>query len=300
MKYLISGGSGLVGKVITNKILAQNEQVNWLTSSKKQQKNVSCFGWNIDTNEIDSNCFTDVDAIIHLAGAGVAEENWTEKRKKELIDSRIKSTQLLFDSIKNLTNKPKVIISASAIGIYKNQNDLLLNEESEQGTDFLATLTKDWENAVDQFESIGIRVVKLRIGIVLSAEGGYLQKVAAPAKFGFASALGNGKMITSWIHVNDLANLFLFAAKTENIDGVYNAVAPNPVTNYEITKQIAKALHRPFFMPNVPAFALKLIFGEMAAVILMSQNISAQKTINAGFKFEFETVNEALKNIYKK
>lgn len=300
MKYLISGGSGLVGKVITNKILAQNEQVNWLTSSKKQQKNVSCFGWNIDTNEIDSNCFTDVDAIIHLAGAGVAEENWTEKRKKELIDSRIKSTQLLFDSIKNLTNKPKVIISASAIGIYKNQNDLLLNEESEEGRDFLATLTKDWENAVDQFESIGIRVVKLRIGIVLSAEGGYLQKVAAPAKFGFASALGNGKMITSWIHVNDLANLFLFAAKTENIDGVYNAVAHNPVANYEITKQIAKALHRPFFMPNVPAFALKLIFGEMAAVILMSQNISAQKTINAGFKFEYETVEQALNNIYKK
>jgi hypothetical protein len=300
MKYLISGGSGLVGKAITNKILAQNEQVNWLTSSKKEQKNVSCFSWNIYKNEIDNNCFAGVDAIIHLAGAGVAEKNWTEKRKKELIDSRIKSTQLLFDSVKNLANKPKVLVAASAIGIYKNQNDLLLNEESELGTDFLATLTKDWEDAVNQFETIGIRVVKLRIGIVLSADGGYIQKVAAPAKLGFASALGNGKMITSWIHIDDLANLFLYAAKTKNLNGVYNAVAPNPITNYEITKQIAKALHRPFFMPNVPAFALKLIFGEMAAVILMSQNISAQKTINAGFKFEFETVTQALNNIYKK
>jgi len=300
MKYLISGGSGLVGKVLTSKILAQNEQVNWLTSSKKEQKNVSCFSWNIETNQIDNDCFIGVDAIIHLAGAGVADKNWSDLRKKELIDSRIKSTQLLFDSVKNLTKKPKVIVAASAIGIYKNQNDHLLTEESEQGTDFLATLTSDWENAVNQFESIGIRVVKLRIGIVLSANGGYLLKVAAPAKWGFASALGNGKMITSWIHIDDLANLFLYAAKNENLQGVYNAVAPNPVTNNEITKQIAKALNRPFFMPNVPTFALKLIFGEMANVILMSQNISANKTINAGFKFKFEHVLQALNQIYSK
>jgi hypothetical protein len=300
MKYLISGGSGLVGKVLTSKILAQNEQVNWLTSSKKEQKNVSCFSWNIETNQIDNDCFIGVDAIIHLAGAGVADKNWSDLRKKELIDSRIKSTQLLFDSVKNLTKKPKVIVAASAIGIYKNQNDHLLTEESEQGTDFLATLTSDWENAVNQFESIGIRVVKLRIGIVLSANGGYLLKVAAPAKWGFASALGNGKMITSWIHIDDLANLFLYAAKNENLQGVYNAVAPNPVTNNEITKQIAKALNRPFFMPNVPTFALKLIFGEMANVILMSQNVSANKTINAGFKFKYEHVLQALNQIYSK
>ncbi|MBJ7428707.1 MAG: TIGR01777 family oxidoreductase [Bacteroidia bacterium] len=300
MKYLISGGSGLVGKVLTDKILAQHEQVNWLTSSKKAQIGVNCFSWDIEKNEIDSNCLEGVDAIIHLAGAGVADKNWTDSRKKELIDSRIKSTQLLFDAVKNLTTKPKVIVAASAIGIYKNQNDLLLHEESELGTDFLATLTKDWENAVNQFESIGIRLVKLRIGIVLSATGGYLLKLAAPAKWGFASALGNGKMITSWIHIDDLANLFLYAALNENLNGVYNAVASNPVTNYEITKQIAKSLNRPFFMPNVPAFALKLIFGEMAAVILMSQNISASKTLNTGFKFKYETVAQALKQIYSK
>lgn len=299
MKYLITGGSGLVGSVITEKILQENAEVNWLTTSKKENKGVNSFNWNIYKNQIDTNCFEGVNTIIHLAGAGVADKKWSTARKKELVESRILSSQLLFDSLKKLKNKPQTIVSASAIGIYKNQGDELLNEESEKGSDFLADLTKQWEKVVDQFESIGIRVVKIRIGIVLSEKGGYLKSVAAPAKFGLAAALGNGKMITSWIHISDLANLFLFAANHENLNGVYNAVAPNPVTNSEMTSQIAKALHRPYFLPNIPAFLLKIAFGEMAAVILMSQNISSKKAVGAGFKFEFNHVQEALENIYQ-
>jgi uncharacterized protein (TIGR01777 family) len=248
---------------------------------------------------LDENCFQDVDVIIHLAGAGIADKKWTVERKKELIESRIKSTQLLFEYLKLMKNKPKTIVCSSAIGIYKNQNDHLLNEESETGSDFLADLTFQWEQAVNKFETIGIRVVKLRIGIVLSKDGGYLKSIAAPIKLGLAAALGTGKMITSWIHISDLANLFLYAAVNEKMQGVFNAVAPNPVTNFEMTKQIAKTLNKPFFLPNVPAFILKLVFGEMSSVILMSQNISSKKTEEIGFKFEYLNVTDALKNIYK-
>jgi uncharacterized protein len=299
MKYLITGGSGLIGSEITKILLEKKEVVNWLTSSKKEKKDVNSFNWNINKNQLDENCFLDVDVIFHLAGAGIADKKWSDERKKELIESRIKSTQLLFEYLKLMKNKPKTIVCSSAIGIYKNQNDNLLNEESESGSDFLADLTNQWEIAVNKFEDIGIRVVKLRIGIVLSRNGGYLKSIAAPIKYGFAAALGTGKMITSWIHITDLANLFLFAAKNDEMNGVYNAVAPNPVTNYQMTKQIAKALNRPFFLPNVPAFILKLVFGEMSSVILMSQNVSSKKTEKSGFEFKFIYLIDALRNIYK-
>lgn len=299
MKYLITGGSGLIGSEITKILLEKKEVVNWLTSSKKEKKDVNSFNWNINKNQLDENCFQDVDVIFHLAGAGIADKKWSDERKKELIESRIKSTQLLFEYLKLMKNKPKTIVCSSAIGIYKNQNDNLLNEESESGSDFLADLTNQWEIAVNKFEGIGIRVVKLRIGIVLSKNGGYLKSIAAPIKYGFAAALGTGKMITSWIHITDLANLFLFAAENDKMNGVYNAVAPNPVTNFQMTKQIAKVLNRPFFLPNVPAFILKLVFGEMSSVILMSQNISSKKTEKSGFEFRFIYLIDALRNIYK-
>ena len=299
MKYLITGGSGLIGNEITKILLEKKEVVNWLTSSKKENKDVNSFNWNINKNQLDENCFQDVDVIIHLAGAGIADKKWSDERKKELIESRIKSTQLLFEYLKAMKNKPKTIVCSSAIGIYKNQNDNLLNEESESGSDFLADLTNQWEIAVNKFEGIGIRVVKLRIGIVLSRNGGYLKSIAAPIKYGFAAALGTGKMITSWIHITDLANLFLFAAENDKMNGVYNAVAPNPVTNFQMTKQIAKVLNRPFFLPNVPAFILKLVFGEMSSVILMSQNVSSKKTEKSGFEFKFIYLKDALRNIYK-
>ncbi|MES2725573.1 MAG: TIGR01777 family oxidoreductase [Bacteroidota bacterium] len=297
MKYLITGGSGLIGKRITQEMLLKNNRVNWLSSSHKQQNGVESFHWDIKANKINTDCFNGVDAIIHLAGAGVTDHNWTPAYKKEMIDSRILSTRLLFNSLKDLPQKPKVIVSASAIGIYGNITEDLTLENAPAGDIFLAKLTQQWEEEVDRFEQLGIRVVKLRIGIVLAAEGGFLKKVAAPAKWGLGAALGNGKMITSWIHANDLVNMFLFAAHHENINGAYNAVATHPVSNYEITKQIAKALHKPFFMPNVPAFALRLVFGEMASIILSSQNISSQKITNAGFTFQFNEIEPAINHL---
>lgn len=298
MKYLITGGSGMIGKRITQEILLKNNEVNWLSSSYKQQKGVQSFHWDIKTNKIDTNCFNGVDTIIHLAGAGVTDRNWTADYKKEMIDSRILSTRLLFNSLKDLPHKPKVIVSASAIGIYGNITEELTTEIAPAGNTFLAKLTQQWEEEVDLFEQLGIRVVKLRVGIVLATEGGFLKKVAAPAKWCLGAALGNGKMITSWIHINDLVNMFLFAAEHDNLHGAYNAVAPHPVSNYEISKQIARALHKPFFMPNVPVFALRLVFGEMAFIILSSQHISSQKITHAGFTFRFNEIEPALNHLF--
>lgn len=298
MKYLITGGSGMIGKRITQEILLKNNEVNWLSSSYKQQNGVQSFHWDIKTNKIDTDCFNGVDVIIHLAGAGVTDHNWTEDYKKEMIDSRILSTRLLFNSLKNLPQKPKVIVSASAIGIYGHITEELTTEIAPAGNTFLAKLTQQWEEEVDLFEQLGIRVVKLRVGIVLATEGGFLKKVAAPAKWGLGAALGNGKMITSWIHINDLVNMFLFAAEHDKLHGAYNAVAPHPVSNYEISKQIARALHKPFFMPNVPVFALRLVFGEMASIILSSQHISSQKITSAGFTFRFNDIEPALNNLF--
>jgi len=300
MKYLITGGSGMVGTRITEVLLKNHQEVNWLSSSKKSKQGVNSFYWNIKTNEFDNKCLEGVDVIIHLAGTGIADKNWTPERKVELIDSRIKSTALLLEAIKKTSSKPKAIIAASAIGIYKNKGNDLLDENATIGNDFLATLTHDWEKAMDGFEALNIRTVKVRIGIVLAPEGGYLNKIAAPAKFGFAAALGDGKAMTSWIHIDDLVSMFLFFSNKNNLNGVYNAVAPHPVSNYEMTSQIAKALHKPFFMPNVPSFALKLVFGEMASVILMSQNISCKKIIETGFEFKHVELPNALQNLLSK
>jgi uncharacterized protein len=297
MKYLITGGSGLIGREITQLILKENDQVNWLSTSKKKQNGVATYSWDLEKGTIESGCFDGVNAIIHLAGAGVADHKWTPAYKKLLITSRIDSAQLLFKELEKIENRPKVIISASAIGIYGNLTAGETSENAAIGDSFLAELTQNWENEVDKLEQLGIRVVKLRIGIVLAADGGFIKKVAAPAKFGFAAALGNGKMQTSWIHITDLANMFLFGAKNDQLHGAYNAVAPNPVSNYEITKQIAKALHKPFFLPNIPAFVLKLIFGEMTDMLLSSQHVSAKKIQAAGFSFKYKIIQEALKNI---
>lgn len=297
MKYLVTGGSGLIGSEITRMLLKENDQVNWLSSSKKEQNGVTTYNWDLEKGTIENGCFEGVDTIIHLAGAGVADKKWTPAYKNLLITSRIDSTRLLFSELEKINNRPKVIIAASAIGIYGNLTAGETFENAAIGNSFLAELTQNWENEVDKMEQLGIRVVKLRIGIVLAAEGGFIKKVAAPAKFGFAAALGNGKMQTSWIHINDLANMFLFAVKNEQLHGAYNAVAPNPVSNYEITKQIAKALHKPFFLPNIPAFVLKLVFGEMTDMLLSSQYVSSKKIQEAGFSFKYKTIQEALNNI---
>ena len=294
---LLTGGTGLIGLSLTEKLLEKGYHVSHLSRSPGKDERVKTFLWDIDKDQIDEQCVDGVDIIIHLAGAGIADKPWTEERKRELIDSRAKSIQLVYELLGEKNHRVKSVISASAIGYYSDRGDELLTEESAPNTDFMAECCVDWEAAVDKGKELGLRIVKYRTGVVLD-KGGALAKIEMPIKLWVGSPLGSGKQWIPWIHWRDVMDMYLFAIDNENLEGVYNMVAPNPVTNKQLTQAIAKQLHKPLWAPNVPAFLLKLIMGEMSTIVLGSTKVSAQKIIGAGFKFSYPEVPEALKNIY--
>lgn len=296
-KILITGGTGLVGKVLTQSLLEKGYQVAYLSRSKKQIENVEVYEWDIPNQKIEEEAFKDLEGVIHLAGAGVADKSWTAARKKEILDSRTESTKLLHHYLSKVESKPKAFISASAIGIYGDSGEILMTEGSPQATDFLADVTKKWEKEIDPIADLGIRTVKLRIGVVLSPDGGALAKLVQPIRMGAGAALGSGKQYMSWIHIQDLANMFVWALENENSVGAYNAVAPSPVSNSEMTQQIAKVLKKPLILPNVPSFAMKLMLGEMASIVLAGSKVSSQKIEAAGFEFQFADLEKTLKDL---
>jgi uncharacterized protein (TIGR01777 family) len=298
MNILITGGTGLVGTVVTELALQTGYQVSFLSRSAKSIPQVKVFQWDIAQKKIDIQAIEQADYIIHLAGAGVADKRWSDAYKQEILDSRIISTQLLQEAISKSIKKPKAIVAASAVGIYGfDTGDTLMQEDSRQGEGFLAEVTKKWEEELLKFENLGIRTAIMRIGIVLSTKGGALQKMMQPVQFFAGSALGSGKQYMSWIHIRDLARMFLFAIENEQIQGVYNAVGNTPVTNETLTKAIAKVMNKPLFLPNVPEFALRLMLGEMASMVIGGNRVSNEKIVKAGFQYEFETLEEALKNL---
>lgn len=297
-KILITGASGLVGTALKKRLLDKGYEVN--TLSRKKTSDPNTYVWDIFKGEIDTNCFNDVDAVIHLAGEPVAEKKWTSEQKQLIIDSRVKSTELLYSAIKSTKNHNiKSFISASAVGYYGDCGDEILTENSDNGFGFLADCCKLWETAVDTGKAMGLRIVKLRTGIVLSKDGGALPQLALPVKLFSGSALGTGKQWTPWLHLDDLVQMYIDALENVKMEGSYNACAPFPVTNIGLTKAIAKQLHRPFWPVKVPKAILKIILGERIDAVLMSNNCSAQKLLDAGFKFKFTRVDEALKEIYK-
>jgi len=301
MRVLITGATGLIGKEIVRLCHNENINVNFLTTTKsklKTQKNYKGFYWNPYEREIDIDCFKEVDAIIHLAGANVAKR-WTESYKKEIIKSRVEVSQFLFLSLKNQNHNIKQIISASAIGIYPDSLTKYYEESNiEFDSSFLSYVVQEWESAVDVFSSLNLNVAKIRIGLVLSNKGGALPKVSQPVKLGFGTIFGNGDQWQSWIHVEDLAKLFLFVFK-HNLKGIYNGVAPNPVTQKEFTKTIAEILNRPIWLPNVPKIVMKLVLGEMHILLFASQRVSSKKVENLGFDFEYHHLKTALMNLIK-
>jgi uncharacterized protein (TIGR01777 family) len=250
---------------------------------------------------MDPKALIGVDAIIHLAGAGIAEKRWTPERKKEILESRTQSSELLFETLKSSPNQVKAVISATAIGYYGLTTlDQWCTEESPAGTDFLATVTKAWEDSLKSTETLDKRLIMLRIGVVLSNKGGALLEMAGPVKWGVGAPLGSGKQWVSWIHVEDLCRMFLHALENENMAGVYNAVAPNPVTNRELNKAIAQALHRPLTLPPVPEFVLKIILGEMTQIVVNGARVSCDKIKSTGFEFIFADARGAVKNLLEK
>lgn len=290
----------MIGRKLTDLLLSKGYQVNHLSRQPNPNPEVNTFLWDVNKGQIDERCINNVDTIVHLAGANVADGRWTDKRKKEIIESRTKSIGLIY---KLLKAKPqhtvKSVISASAVGYYGDRADNLLTETSAPGTDFLANVCLQWEHAVDAGSSLGLRLAKLRTGVVLDAKGGALAAIAKPVKFGLGAPLGTGRQWVSWIHEEDVIEMYLYAIENESINGDYNMVAPNPVTNKQLTKAVAAELHRPLLLPKVPAFALELILGEMSSMVLSSQKASAQKIEDAGFKFKYPTLMWALKDIYK-
>lgn len=299
-KVLITGASGLVGSRLTELLLQQGYEVVHLSRQAKAGK-VTAYAWDVSTGTLDEKAFDGVDAVIHLAGAGVADRRWTTKRKKEILDSRVQSARLLYQTLKKQSHQVKTFISASAIGIYGfGLNDEIFTENSKPGNDFLAQVVTTWENEVNAVRSLGIRTTILRIGIVLSKEGGALKEMARPVRFGIGSPLGTGKQYLSWIHIDDLCRMFLLALQNESISGVYNATGVEPVTNAELTRAIAAILKKPLWLPRVPAFALRLVLGEMAEMVLNGSVVSSQKIQQAGFTFLHTELRSALIDLFKK
>jgi uncharacterized protein (TIGR01777 family) len=293
---LITGGTGLIGKHLCN--VLRSKGYNILILSRNKTNNPNTYYWNISENYIDPKAIQTADYVIHLAGSGIADKRWTKKIKKELIDSRVKSANLLFSKIKTLNPNLKAFISASGIGYYGTiTSEKIFKETDASGNDFLATVCKVWEEASNQFNSLNIRTVILRTGVVFSKKGGAFEKMSQPIKLGFGSPIGTGNQYIPWIHIDDLCNMYVEAIENNELNGIYNAVASDYVTNEFLTKSIATILDKKAWLPNVPSFILKLIFGEMAVILLEGSRVSAEKIKSTGFKFKYPFLLEALKDL---
>jgi uncharacterized protein (TIGR01777 family) len=295
----------MIGKALTQALIERGFNVVILTrhiSNQQETKSdkLSYAIWNVEKQTIDKNAFAKADYIIHLAGASVAEKRWTKKRKQEIVSSRVNSGRLIADSLKNFPNKVKTVVSATAIGWYgPDKNDgKKFTEDDLSSNDFLGQTCKQWEAAIEPASFLGKRLVKLRIGIVLSKEGGAYVEFKKPLKFRLATILGNGKQIVSWIHIDDLVRAILFAMENEKMEGVYNAAAPHPVSNKELVLEIAiKERGRSYFPVHVPIFALKIRLGEMSIEVLKSATVSSEKIREAGFIFQYPDLKSAISQL---
>lgn len=295
-KILITGGSGLVGKHLSQLLSFNGHQVAHLSRSHKSNEPYPTFVWDIRAGTIDEQAFKGIDYIIHLAGAGVADKKWTAQRKQVIIDSRVESIKLLHHYVGRVGVKLKSFISASAIGYYgMDAGAIPLTEDSPSGNDFLAEVVRLWENEADTFKSL-TKVAKVRIGVVLSSEGGAMKEIAKPIKLYAGAPLGSGRQMMSWVHIEDLCRIFQYVLEKE-LEGTYNATAPNPVTNEALTKSLAKALDKPLILPKVPAFAIELMMGEMAGMILGGSNVMSDKIQSQGFEFKFSNIDHAVKSL---
>ncbi|MFD2550282.1 TIGR01777 family oxidoreductase [Bizionia sediminis] len=299
MKVLITGATGLVGKAIVAQCHQQNIVVHYLTTSKdklENKENYKGFYWNPSNHEIDTACLEGVEVVINLAGATIANR-WTAAYKNTILNSRLNTLRLMKQTLENNPHTVSHVISASAIGIYPDSLTNYYDEDTPGvSASFLGQVVEQWEAMTDQFKSLNVLVSKVRIGLVLDAKEGALPQIVKPVKFGAGAAFGSGNQWQSWIHITDLARVFMFVME-QKMPGVFNAVAPNPVTNTELTKAVASVLKKPLFLPNIPKSAMKLVLGEMHILLFESQRVSSKKIEEAGFQFQFVCIKPALQNL---
>lgn len=293
--FLITGGTGLVGQELSRVLMAQGHKVRVLSTRQSHNEHAH---WDPSQGTMDTDALKGVEAVFHLAGANVAER-WTRKHKQAILDSRIQGAETLFQAIQDMPadQRPKAFISASAVGIYPNDPERLYHENDGGAEGFLGDVVRAWEHQADRMEDLGLRVVKLRIGIVLGKNSGVLATLFPIFNWGLGAALGNGMHWMPWIHVNDLARQFLFLAEQEDCQGIWNGVGPESTRNREFSRTLAQILKRPFIAPSVPAWALYLMLGEMAQVGLMSTKCSAAKWENVGFQFHYPTLDTAFEQL---
>jgi uncharacterized protein (TIGR01777 family) len=289
-KILITGGTGLVGTRLTQMLVDRNHDVVILS---RNPKNKNEFKWDVSKNYVNIKAFKNVDYIIHLAGAGIADERWNAERKKIIIDSRVKTANLIFNVIKENSIKIKGFISASGIGYYGAiTTTTIFKEKDTVGNDFLGDVCKKWEDAAHQFSTESIPVTILRTGIVLAKKGGALDKMKTP----IISPLGSGKQYLAWIHIDDLCQMYIQSIEAD-LTGIYNAVAPQHQTSITFSKTLADSIKKPYLGIGVPGFMLKILFGELAVILLEGSRISTKKIEKNGFSFRFKTLKKALYNL---
>lgn len=292
---LVTGASGLVGSRLLPTLQQKGHKVSTLSRSKKPEEPYPVFEWDYNNDYLEKGALEGVDTIVHLAGAGVAEKKWSADRKKVMLESRTLTSHLLYKRLKEGDHQVKTLIAASAIGLYGNETgNQRLTESSPVGHGFLAHVTDAWELSTRKFAELGIRVVQLRIGVVLSPDGGALVELLKPP---VAAGLGKGTQYMSWIHIDDLVQMIVYAMDNEQLEGPYNAVSPSPKTNKEFTREAAKAHGKTFIPINVPGKLIKVMMGEMASIVLTGNRVSSEKIQKAGFEFRFPKLEPALEDL---
>lgn len=301
-KVLITGASGLIGNRLTELLLEKGYMVNTLGRGKNQKPRVrtNSFVWNTEGHELDKEMFEGVSAIIHLAGAGVADKRWNTERKKEIFDTRVKSAKLLFDFLKKNKHEVKTFISASAVGYYGDCKEEVVTEERKPGEGFLSEVCKKWEAGVKQFSKLGIREVRCRIGIVLSKKGGALPELTKTIPVGIAPYFAKNNLYYPWIHIDDVCGIMIHALENECVNGAINTTAPGPLLMKDLMKEILVAKKSNALIIPIPPLTIKLAMGEMSEMLLSSQRCSPEKILNYGYRFRLGKIESALKNIYNR
>ncbi|MGV0925081.1 TIGR01777 family oxidoreductase [Empedobacter tilapiae] len=296
MNILLTGGSGLIGSELTKILIENGHQVRILT----RETDIEHPFYHWDKDKIDEKVFEDLDGIIHLAGSLIAKR-WTNSYKKEIFSSRVDTTNLLFDYVKKLNIDLKFFISASGTGYYGQvTSDKIFNESDEPNTDFLGEVCVAWENAAYQFEKIGARVVCVRTSLVLAKNGEGFKLLKKPIQLGIGANIGDGKQWMPWIHIADLLQVYAQAVEDEKMNGSYNASSPENINHSTFNHMLAKKMNKPFFMPNIPAFVMKLALGQMSDLVLKGSRIDTTKIQKIGFKFQYPTLKKALEELIHK